>query len=179
MLESVEVFPRRRRSSRRASSLRAKVYCGLWDGPVEHLLRDLSFEGAFLQTPLAIDEGTEVVVELDLGGERSRLTGVVRRAVLRRRDGERHLSGLGIEWVSLPLHLRARLKRALGTLPPPLPGREQPTRREWVWVESILTWEEDVEGETEVTDLGEMMLLSSREIDSAFGDATALADHLN
>ncbi|MEM9071298.1 MAG: PilZ domain-containing protein [Myxococcota bacterium] len=158
MLEPVEVFVQRRQSTRRAVDLICEVVSDLWDEPVAHRVRDLSPQGLFLDTPLPVDPGTELVLELIPPGcdEPLYLFGSVRRVEMRRRADEERGGGLGIELLDTPWDVQELLREALRGLPPPLPKGLPPTEPEMVWVETLLTWEEELDDRVNVFEVSDV-----------------------
>ncbi len=177
MLEPVEVFAQRRQALRRQVDLVCSVVADLWDEPVEHSVRDLSHRGMYLDTPLPVDPGTELVIELcpPDGGERVYLFGRVCRVELRRRAAERRGAGLGVQFLETPRDIEERLQRALYGLPPRLPGGPRPTTRELVWVEMLLTWEEDLGDRVNVVEVSELLQVEES-VDEALAAAVPLAE---
>lgn len=177
MLEPVEVFLQRRQALRRHVDLVCSVVADLWDEPVEHQVRDLSHRGMYLDTPLPVDPGTELVLELRPPGfdEPLYLYGRVSRVELRRRANEVRGAGLGVELLDTPEEVERRLREALVGLPPRLPGGSPPTVRELVWVETLLTWEEDLGDRVNVFEVSELLQVEEC-VDEAFAAAVPLAE---
>ena len=177
MLEPVEVFVQRRQALRRQVDLVCSVVADLWDEPVEHQVRDLSHRGLYLDTPLPVDPGTELVLELCPPGctEPLYLYGRVCRVDLRRRAHEVRGAGLGVELLETPSDVEERLRTALHGLPPRLPGGHPPTVRELVWVEMLLTWEEDLGDRVNVFEVSELLQVEDS-VEDALGAAVPLAE---
>ncbi|HJL32034.1 MAG TPA: PilZ domain-containing protein, partial [Polyangiaceae bacterium LLY-WYZ-15_(1-7)] len=169
MLEPIDVVIERRQSPRRAGEFDCLVIADAWDQPVPHVVRDLSEEGLFLRTELLLEAGEELVIELALPScpEPFYLFGEVRHAVLRRREGERHRTGFGVELVDTAEEVREALRLFLGDLPPALPGGKAPVRREHVWVDALLTWEEDLGDRVNTFEVSEALLLEDAELEAA------------
>jgi hypothetical protein len=90
---------------------------------VPQLVRDLSPYGMFVETPLPLDMGEELVVAFTPRGiEREVLLAAhVARVTFGRRGGERGLAGMGIAFDGVEESLHDALVHALRGLPPPLP----------------------------------------------------------
>jgi len=147
MLQVAEVLPGARRAVRRAVSLECAVISDWWDEPVPHLVTNLTPHGLWIETPFPLEIGDEMIVSFTpprWRRDREIVTcGAVRRVDLRRREAG---GGMGIEFLDLGEGERSELTATLRGLPPPLPkklSRRRP-RREHVWVEMLLTWEEDL-----------------------------------
>jgi hypothetical protein len=145
MLQSVEVLPGTRRSLRRAVHFNCDVVAEAWDEAVPHVATDLSLHGLWLPTAFPLPIGTEVAVSFTPPRwRRSREVYAfarVRRAIAGR-TGE--ASGMGLELIDLRSRERAELELALRGLPPPLRRGGRRTRHELVWIDRLLTWEEDL-----------------------------------
>ncbi len=168
MLERVDVFAQRRKDLRRAVNLAAEVVSDLWDEPIPHRIRDLSPGGLFIDTPYPLDVGAELVLELCPPGEPEPvyLFGRVRRVELRRRRDERPGAGMGVELLGTPDHVIESIRDSLVGLPPPLPRKSRtPTNTEMIWVDMLLTWEEELSDQTNVWEVSERLLLDSLEVD--------------
>ena len=168
MLERFDVFAQRRRDLRRAVNLAAEVVSDLWDEPVSHRVRDLSPHGLFIDTPYPLDIGAELVLELSPPGEPEPvyLFGRVRRVEMRRRREENRGAGMGIELLGTPDRIQETIRDSLVGLPPPLPRQTRhPTHHEMIWVDMLLTWEEELSDQTNVWEVSERLLLDSLEVD--------------
>ena len=150
MLEAVDVMPDSRRALRRAVELEAEVVCDLWAGSAPHRATDLSPYGIWLETPFPLERGTEVVLSFvppRWSADRELLVvGDVRRVELSRRRSDPLPSGMGVAFRGMGEAERDALAETLRGLPPPLPRRQASPRlhRELVWVDMLLTWEEDL-----------------------------------
>ncbi len=149
MLQSVQVLPGARRALRRAVHVECDVVSSWWDEPVTHLVTDLSPHGLWLEAPFPLEPGEELVVcfRPPRWGDRPEIQafGAVRRVELRRRTDDPRGSGMGIELLDLAPGDEEALAEALRGLPPPLPNERVPRlAREHVWVDTLLTWEEDL-----------------------------------
>lgn len=148
MLQPVTVLPGARRALRRAVHVECDVVSRWWDEPVPLLATDLSPFGVWLQSPFPLEVDEEMVLELRpprWQGADLQVFGAVRRVELRRRASDPRASGMGVEFLDLREEEAAELARALRGLPPPLPGPRYPRHRtEQIWVDTLLTWEEDL-----------------------------------
>jgi hypothetical protein len=141
MLEPVEFLPARRHYHRHAFQLEVPMICDLWDEPVSHRTRDLSAEGLYIETELPLEPGTEVVLELSVALETHFVIGCVRRVDLGKGTAR---SGMGIELLDIDEGLRASIERALARKPPALPRSRVPIEKKFLWVDALLTYEEDL-----------------------------------
>jgi hypothetical protein len=149
MLQLAEVLPGSRRALRRAVHLECDVVSPWWDEPIAHRATDLSPHGIWLESqfPLSLGDVAVLTFRPPRWRERAEVIafGAVRRVELRRRASDPRASGMGIEFLDLDDDEASELARTLVGLPPPLPGaRHARTRREQVWVDALLTWEEDL-----------------------------------
>lgn len=161
MLEPVDIVENSRRALRRAVSLECEVLSEIWDEPVAHRATNVSEYGAWLESALPLDPGDEVVLSFTPPrmAQPYLVTGLVRRVELHRRNGEHDRSGMAIEFVDLPSHCEAALRATLIGFPPPLP-RElyvPRLRRDFVWVETLLTFEEELDDRVNVFEVSELL----------------------
>ena len=152
MLQLAEVLPGSRRALRRAVHLDCDVVSPWWDEPVPHRATDLSPYGIWVESQFPLSLGDVAVLTFRPPRWRERaeviVFGAVRRVELRRRASDPRASGMGIEFLDLDDEEAEQLTRTLVGLPPPLPRprgtRRARARREQVWVDALLTWEEDL-----------------------------------
>jgi hypothetical protein len=147
MLESVDVLPGARRSLRRAAHLQCELVSTFWDEPVPHLATDLSEHGLWVRTlfPLAVGEHLFVFFRPPRSDRETLVTAVVRRVELCRRASDPGSSGMGLEFLDISEAEREQLRVALLGVPPPLKrSGGHRAKRDLVWVERLLTWEEDL-----------------------------------
>jgi hypothetical protein len=149
MLQTTEVLPGGRRALRRAVHMECDVVCPWWDEPVAHRATNLSPQGIWLESQLPLTPGEVVVLSFTpprFDPSRELIAfGTVRRTELRRRASDPRASGMGIEFLDLDDDEATELAAVLRGLPPPLPRRRYPRlRREHVWVDLLLTWDEDL-----------------------------------
>lgn len=161
MLQPVTVLPGGRRALRRAVHVECDVVSRWWDEPVPLLATDLSPFGLWLESPFPLEVGDEMVLELRpprWSGPDLQVFGAVRRVSLRRRASDPRSSGMGIEFLDLRAEDAAELTRAVRGLPPPLPKPRHPRlRREQIWVDTLLTWEEDLGDRVNTFEVSEEM----------------------
>lgn len=120
-----EIFPaRERKTMRRAVAVRCEAVADRGFRWLGSALRDLSPEGAFLETDAEVEVGEEVYVALQ--APRTRLWIDVRARVARlvpaRRRGDR-ARGVGLSFEAIEPADRAVLEATLERLPPPVPAR--------------------------------------------------------
>ncbi len=151
MLQSVEVLVHHRNEIRRAVDVGAEVLAEGWAGPALHRVRDLSERGAFIESQLLLEPGTEMVLDIVPPGRVRSLTLMARveRAVLRRRRRDRARSGMGVRFVGVQAEAEDELRASLLGLPPPLPEKPRTGPSEMVWIEEVESL--DVE-DTELSD---------------------------
>jgi len=143
MLHSIEVVPRSRALVRRGIQLGCELTTNL-HGPRRETLLDLSPRGARIATSLELGPGDEVLVALAaqwLG----RVETLARVAHVER-DGA---PSIGVQFVDLDREAARCLAHRLRNVPPPLPrgprAASAPSHREIVWVDSLLSWEEELD----------------------------------
>lgn len=143
MLQRVEVVPGHRQELRRAVSLEADLITERWERPRRHRVIDLSPRGMCVAAGTRLEPGERLVVSFTPPGwwvlGELELFARVRRSVPR--HGERPAT-VGLEFLDLPWGARGQLDHQLRGLPPPLP--QQRPRTELVWVDELVTWEEDL-----------------------------------
>ncbi|MET0339717.1 MAG: PilZ domain-containing protein [Polyangiales bacterium] len=121
----------RRRSLRRAVTIDCALRSSLWSGELSLPATDLSVTGIWVETPIALSPGEEVIVsftpprcmELEKVWAAAR---VARIGVSRYRSEAGVLPGMGLQFMYCSdRHLRV-LARALAGCPPRLPVRRLP-----------------------------------------------------
>lgn len=185
MLEAVEVLAGPRGAMRRAVDFSCDVACDVWDEILPHRATNLSPQGIWLETDYPLHVGTEVVLAFDAPRTDRRVLvyGDVRRVEMRRRATERKGAGMGISFEYLSQRDRDLLAEVLRGLPPPLPPRRAPrvgagvmrppeSPREMVWVDMLLTYEEDLGDRVNVVEISDEVTLDLDEeiVFSAAGD---------
>lgn len=119
--------PSRRRVLRRAVQLDCQVLSDVWQGAAPHRVTDLSAEGLWLSTPLALDAGEELLITMTPPRWKHEdplvAMGEVMRVGLYRRHDELGQSGMGVRFTDMDEGHRRMLEQSLRGLPPPLPAR--------------------------------------------------------
>lgn len=173
MLQSAEVLPGARRALRRAVHVECDVVSSWWDEPVPHLATDLSPHGMWVESQFPLQLGEVVVLTFRpprwSSDEQLIAFGAVRRVELRRRASDPRASGMGIELLDLDDDEARDLAASLRGLPPPLPReRHARLRREQVWIDTLLTWEEDLGDRVNTFEVSERLdALAEDELDIA------------
>ena len=143
MLQTVEVLPGSRRELRRAVSLEASLISESWRDPRRHRVLDLSPDGMCLAAGTRLPLQERVVVSFTPPGwwvlDELTLFAEVRRSEARTHERP---AMLGLAFLDLPCGARDQLALAVRGMPPPLP-RHRPVQ-ELVWVDDLVTWEEDL-----------------------------------
>lgn len=154
MLQPVEILPHARAAMRRAVRLPCELTTGS-HGPRRQKLVDLSSRGARVVTDVPVRPGEHVLLGMAPVGLGRRVDTLARVAhVGRRSAGE---SAVGLEFVGLDPDLGNAIERGLRGTPPPLPARPVRRRRELVWVDMLVTWEEDLGDRVNVWEVAERM----------------------
>lgn len=148
MLHPVEIIPSSRQSIRRAVEIGCEVVSQT-SVHVERML-DLSPRGARLQSRTSMRRGQEVLLTFVPPGAPRRVSAL--GTVQHQAEGV-----LGVEFFSLDRIDEDTLGRHLRGLPPPLPSKRMRTRHELVWVEMLLTYEEDLGDRTHLFEVSERM----------------------
>jgi hypothetical protein len=152
------------------------VFCDLittqWEDPAKHLATDLSPHGCWIDTSFPLPPGTDLVVAFTPprwhGGEVVTFARVTRRV----RTGTRR--GMGLEFLDVSPSDVERMSRTLRGLPPPLTTARRRPKEELVWVDALLTWQEDLGDRINTFAVSEMIGL----IDDDELEAVALAPPL-
>ncbi|UJR81345.1 PilZ domain-containing protein [Sandaracinus amylolyticus] len=152
MLQSVEVLPAHRATLRRD----VRIGCELTTdalGARREVLVDLSPRGARVMTDAAVEPGDHVL--LGFADERlgRRVETIARVAHTAHLAIER--PSIGVEFVALDDDLGDALALRLRHVPPPLPHRR--ARRELVWIDALVTWEEDLGDRVNVFEVSEAL----------------------
>lgn len=155
MLQTVEVLPGHRDSLRRAVSLEASLMASTWEGARKHRVLDLSPEGMCLAAAGRLPIGERVAVSFTPPGwwvlGELTLFAWVRRSEPRN-DGP---ATLGLEFLDLRPGAKLLLESSLRGLPPPLPRHLPQT--ELVWVDALITWQEDLGDRVNTFELSEAL----------------------
>ncbi|MFO0681268.1 MAG: PilZ domain-containing protein [Sandaracinus sp.] len=153
MLERVEIVPSSRQTVRRA----VEIGCELVSPSGAHVERmlDLSPRGARVRSRAGVRRGADVLLTFVPPGAPRRVSalGVVQHEA----DGV-----LGVQFTSLDRIDADTLDRHLRGLPPPLPSKTRRMRSELVWVDTLLTYEEDLGDRIHVYEVSEQL---SMEVD--------------
>lgn len=165
-----------RRAVRRAVTLPCEMLSEVWDVALPQVLTDLSPYGAFLETPLPLSTGDEVVLAFTPGRGVSRelcLSAKVARVTLGRRPGERQRAGMGLAFEDLGAQVRDALSGSLRGLPPPLPR----TREIRTFLDVPVIYEEDLGDRVNELSVIEHLCLLEEPLDELDDDQmiTALA----
>lgn len=150
MLESVEIVPSQRSSVRRA----VEIGCELATRSAVHVERvlDLSPRGARVRSRVPARRGEEVLLTFVPPNAPRRVSAL--GTVQHEAEGI-----LGVRFFSLDRIDEDTLHRHLRGLPPPLPKKLARVRREMVWVDALLTFEEDLGDRIHVYELSEEVAL--------------------
>ncbi len=142
MLQSALVLPARRRALRRAVHVNCDVITTQWEEPAPHLVTDLSPYGCWIDTPFPLMPETDVILAFTppRWGEGEVVT--FARVTRRVRSGARR--GMGLEFLDITRGDVRALEGSLHGLPPPLTTCRHREHEELIWVDSLLTWEEDL-----------------------------------
>ncbi len=119
----------RRRSLRRAVTVPCGLQSSYWDGALTLPASDLSNEGMWIDTPLPLEPGEEIVLSFNPPGQpRAELwaTAEVARVGMWRRSEDPFPVGMGLIFTYFSDLDRALLSHALRGRPPRLPARLRP-----------------------------------------------------
>ncbi|MAQ16983.1 MAG: hypothetical protein CMN30_19595 [Sandaracinus sp.] len=168
MLQSVQVQPHRRAARRHAVDLECTVLSEVYGEPIPFRIRDISADGLFAVSDILLEPGDEVVIELPPPrlGEPLCILGRVNRTEAAPAPG--FDPGMGISFDHGDSLLRSILAGSLKALPPPLPRVRPQVQEEQVWVECLLTWEEDLGDQVNVWEVSELLCGIDDELEDAF-----------
>ena len=116
----------RRSVLRRAVQVECEVVSDYWDEPLPMPASDLSHQGLWLDTPLPIETGEQLLVALTPPDGRAKplhAVAEVARVGLWRRRRDRFPVGMGLRFVDIHRTDRERLRQSLLGIPPRLPRR--------------------------------------------------------
>jgi hypothetical protein len=152
MLEQVEIIPSSRRSIRRAVEIGCEVVTQS-SVHVERML-DLSPRGARIRSRAETQRGQEILLTFVPPGAPRRVSalGTIQHA----QDGV-----LGVQFFSLERIDEDTLGRHLRGLPPPIPKKNLRRRRELVWVDALLTFEEDLGDRVHIYEVSEQIAMEA------------------
>lgn len=158
MLSSAVVLPHSRRIVRRGIEIGCELYSERGGSRRERVL-DLSHEGARVSTDVPLFRGEEVLLSFVVPGALDDRISTMCRVMHAAGPSER---AVGLSFLELGATTRGDIARRLVGVPPPLP---RAVRREQVWVDALLTWEEELEDRTNHFELAERFVaLSDDEI---------------
>jgi hypothetical protein len=141
VLSTAVVLPRARRIVRRGIEIGCELYSERGGSRRERVL-DLSHEGARVSTDVPLLRGEEVLLSFVVPGALDDRVSALCRVM--------HAAGaedraVGLSFLDLGANSRADIERRLRGVPPPLPRARH---REQVWVDALLTWEEELDDRT-------------------------------
>lgn len=171
MPSNLVVFPRARRAVRRGLELSCELY-SVGGGSRREQLLDLSPEGARVSSQVPIACGEEVQLSFPVPGSDDERVAAACRVV----HGAGALDrAVGLVFLDLDTKLRADVAQRLRGLPPPLPPS---VRREPIWVDAVVTWDEELADRTNhfaetVPSLALDAEASIDELDEPFADRLA------
>lgn len=148
MLEHVEIVPSSRQSLRRA----VEIGCEVVTQSAVHVERmlDLSPRGARVRSRAGALRGQEVLLTFVPPGAPRRVSAL--GTVQHEENGV-----LGVKFFSLERIDEETLGRHLRGLPPPLPKKQARTKRELIWVDTLLTYEEDLGDRIHIYEVSERL----------------------
>ncbi len=148
MLEHVEIVPSSRHSLRRA----VEIGCEVVSQSAVHVERmlDLSPRGARIRSRASMRRGQEVLLTFVPPGAPRRVSAL--GTVQHQADGV-----LGVHFLTLDRIDEETLGRHLRGLPPPLPKKQTRTLHELVWVDALLTYEEDLGDRVHIYEVSERL----------------------
>lgn len=137
MLSTVEIIPSARRTTRRGIEIGCELFSQRGGSRRERVL-DLSPDGARISTEVPLFRGEEVLLSFVAPGAMDDRISTMCRVV--------HAGGgssiVGVSFLELPKHAQHEMRRRLRGVPPPLPSQRM--KSELVWVDALVTWEEDL-----------------------------------
>jgi len=133
----------KRRSLRRAVALECTLQCELWDEELRLPASNLSIDGVWIETPISLDLGDELIVSFTPPGLAATETvwaaaKVVRVGSFRRQGDAAQSPGMGLSFTYFSEPHRRLLARSLqghpprlplSRVPPPLPSVGETTER--------------------------------------------------
>lgn len=156
MLTPIEIIPHDRTQLRRAVPIGCELFTERGGSRVESIL-DLSPAGARVTSAAMALRGEEVLLSFVPPGARDdRLSTVCRVAHAASRGT------LGLEFVSLDARANEVLILRLRGFPPPLPTHRA-MRRGMVWIDTLLSWEEDLGDRVNVFEVSARVALAALE----------------
>lgn len=179
MLQPVQVQPHRRAASRHAIDLECTVLSEVYGEPIPFRIRDISADGVFALSDLLLDPGDEVLIELTPPrlGESLCILGHVSRTEIEPAAGFE--PGMGIAFDHNDSLLRSILAGSLKRLPPPLPRGKAKVQEELIWIECLLTWEEDLGDQVNVWEVSELIAGVDDELEDALEAMSASSSFMH
>jgi hypothetical protein len=153
MLQPVEIVPTHRSTLRRGVQLGCELTTGL-HGPRREALVDLSPRGARVRTDIPMAPGDHILVGFAPEGLGRRVETLARVAHVSREPLE--VASVGLEFIEIDPAVGRELHARLRRVPPPLP-KPRPARRELVWVDALVTWEEDLGDRVNTFEVSEVL----------------------
>lgn len=138
MLHPIEIVPTARRTARRAVRIGCEIVSDR--GASLERIVDLSPRGACVEITEPLARGEELVLGFVPPGWQDRVETLARVTYVWSAGAT---SLAGVTFVDLDPTVRERLTRTLRGLPPPLPVRKR-AMVELVWLDVLVTWEEDL-----------------------------------
>ncbi len=156
MLTPIEIIPHDRRHLRRAVPIGCELFTERGGSRVESVV-DLSPSGARVTSSATALRGDEVLLSFVPPGARDDRLSVVCRVAHTGRAG-----ALGLEFTALESWAKNVLTARLRGFPPPLPGLRE-KRRGMVWVDTLVSWEEDLGDRVNVFSVSERIAAADLE----------------
>jgi hypothetical protein len=160
MLHAIEIVPTARSFVRRATTLGCELTTDA-QGTRREALVDLSPRGARVWCQGDVERGEQVILAFAPERLGRRIETLARVAHVQARSGSKR-SMIGLEFLELDRETSRDLARGLRGVPPPLPrarttARRAPTMQELVWLDMLVTWEEDLGDRVNVFEVAERM----------------------
>jgi hypothetical protein len=162
VLSPVEIIPSARRVVRRGIEIGCELFSERGGSRRERLF-DLSHDGARLSSDVALARGEEVLLSfVPPGAQDDRVSTMCE--VVHVADGS---PLVGVRFLDLSRPERKAMARRLRGVPPPLP-RSRRSSGELVWIDALVTWEEDLGDRLNFFEVSERMIaLEDHEIAAA------------
>jgi hypothetical protein len=141
MLQAIEIVPRARKLVRRGIELGCELTTNV-HGPRRERLVDLSPRGARILTDMPLRGGETVLVAFASEWLARRVETLARVVHVDRPAFS--APSIGVEFTGLDSEVRFDLARRLRNVPPPIPKRRAATSRELLWVDMVVSWDEDL-----------------------------------
>lgn len=152
MLQHVEIVPSSRQSVRRA----VQIGCEVVSQSAVHIERmfDLSPGGARVHSRAAVRRGQELLLTFVPPGAQRRVSAL---GTVQHQDAD----VVGVKFFALDRIDEETLGRHLRGLPPPLPRKPSRVQRELVWVDTLLTYEEDLGDRVHIYEVSEQITMEA------------------